>query len=178
MSRRPGFALLAALLFATASPALTVVEGVDFSDSSATPTAIGTLDLGVNTVSGTLDSTLLAGDDADNFRFVVDPGMLVTSVLVSISGYGQTGDPDGVARDLATNVSDFAIAGNGLSPELLLTPFGAGSFDFQVLDTTGGGLLNNLSLSYTVTMVAVPEPATAVLLAAALLGLGAARRSR
>jgi hypothetical protein len=96
-----GFALAAAL---TASPAaaISVSETTDFSGDNNSPTFVGALTPGENSIIGSLSATcdiagaggrcsFFSGDDADALSFLIPDGWFLTAALATISNLTTSG---------------------------------------------------------------------------------------
>jgi len=104
-------AALGLTFVASTVQAVTISETTDFSDSTGSPTALGTLDLGLNSISGTVNQfcdrvtgscSIVLGDDTDAFSVDIAPGTHLTDVVLNVLRI-QGGDlnVDGSLFDLA-----------------------------------------------------------------------------
>ena len=134
--------------------------------------------VGANTFTGTLPVSL-GTTDLDAFR-VSNPSLLgITSISISITNYVGTTDPTrdvGNFQILSPNFGRENIIGDGfytlattLNDSSQLTIGIAAPYDPQNLE--------NGSMNYQVTINAVPEPSSSVLMATLAL-VGALRRKR
>lgn len=164
---------------------LAATETLDYSNASGAPTAVGMLDVGVNTVSGTVPPFPPGGPtgafDLDYFSVILPGGMSITAMdlvvslysnlvastsnvqLLSPSSGNETFDANGTV-----SISPFAISGSpvgfGIIPGLQQKP----TFPFNITSTDG--------FKYTLNITVVPEPGSAGLLALGLVGTALARR--
>jgi hypothetical protein len=122
-----GFALAAALTAAPAA-AISVSETTDFSGNINSPTFVGALTPGGNSITGSLSATcefagaggrcgFFSGDDADALSFLIPDGWFLTGALATISNLTTSGSgtPEAVGLPFS-----------GLDP---FSTFSAGSFD-------------------------------------------------
>ena len=191
-------ACLAALPAAPGALALTadeasVAPGGDFSNGSgATSTLIGSLDAGINTVSGRISGECTAetggprcttGDVQDSLRFVIDPGFTLTGIDVLV-GAGTA--PAGfdvqfsiVDRAISLFAIDLVAAPVSGSDVLTFAPLGPSTYNFNVVARSAsepGPFDVPWSAEFTVegpAGAAVPTPAAAPLLLLGLAALGA-----
>lgn len=176
-------------LYATRAHALTVTEagfGGDFSNSVGSLTPIGTLDLGVNMVSGNLFSIQ---DPSDAFRFDVLAGHQITAIDLTVTNHvdSNTGGPTGISIGAASllpgPIQDSALMpGNGT---VSLSSFGpAPGPATYFISVRHDGNLPNASSDWKVNITVasaprvVPLPAAAWMGLAMLGGLGVARKLR
>ncbi|MEO0588007.1 MAG: PEP-CTERM sorting domain-containing protein [Planctomycetota bacterium] len=167
----PAFA--AAFVASTASAALVYDEGVsgDLSNAEATPTDIGTLSLGSNTVTASVFGR-------DNFRFALPAGTAIGSIILDAFSDAVT----------PTNTTAFELASGTemVSPAPITGIMGASFITNDVIFGQPDLGDSNYSIQFvefgtestlTIDIVVVPEPASL-----ALLGLGGlaalARRRR
>lgn len=157
----------------------------DFSDNGGTPTALGQLFVGTNTISGTTGS-----NDRDHVTFSVGANEQITSFVITefteagghffglANGTTAPGAGSGflIADLISSNETPFQVLGAGGGqfggsgvPALL----GAGDYTVLFNETAG------VSPDYTAEIVvsAIPEPGSLAILSAGL-GLIAFRRRR
>lgn len=194
--RRFLMALVAAIVCASTAQAVTVTESTDFKGVGARPTMIGTLDVGVNSVSGSIDGICYAmghstcnfflADDGDLFTFDIAAGTQLTAASLTISGLSTTGSA--TPSIVVNTIGDLTSLGN--SPN--------GTFDLLAgAPVTGTQVIKlfpelskgyrffdifkaNWSVALTVEAIpsAVPLPAGLPLLLAGIGGLAALRRRK
>lgn len=150
-------------------------------------------DLGVNTIAGSISYHLTAPTDFDLFRFVIPDGAELTAWTV------KTEPVAGVGRDLGRQLNlvvfngpflgfdAFPLDFSEVTLDLFLHVLPLGPGTYVVGDFTTGGAIGgpgddqdnhvwNYTFSFTVSAVAVPEPASIALLGAGLAGLAFVRR--
>ena len=178
---------------AVPAAAVTVTEPPDLSDGLVGASSIGTLDLGLNTVTGEirgdcedLGTGILCntdavdlGDTQDSFLFSIGPDELLTTV--SAIGFGDHPEDANyyvaitdaaLTTVLAFDIYDFNDGGT------FYAGLEEGTYGFAIFGGTAseeGGF--RLRYDLELTVAAVPLPATAPLLLAGL-GLVAASRRR
>jgi hypothetical protein len=176
-------------MFASTSQAspITYVEIEDTAGNASTsPTLVGALDIGVNTISGWVtnaDPSL-----SDGYLFTLGAGLVINDVRIIM---GATGS--GAIRQIAlrqdssnyltgTLIDELFASGTGLSagglgvfPGTPLSSIG----QYFIGNGGGGGLAGtDLSYTYQLTVASAPEPTTLTLLALSVLGLGYSRRKQ
>jgi len=67
---------------AQAAP-IDVTEGADFGNTNSSTTTLGTLDIGVNTVAGSVDR--LASDNFDFWNAELPAGLEITAIEINVS---------------------------------------------------------------------------------------------
>jgi PEP-CTERM motif len=193
MKTTTALALAAASLSAQA---LTFVETTDLPDAgSFFPgffVSAGTLDLGANTVSGTISAPactipsgrafcFLSGDTQDSFLFTVAPNTFVQTVGVTLNnvvGPGIRITPQLTSQSNAVFVNTVLTANNGSFPNLQMSTIPAGTYLMSIYfqpDLVGGSA-RSVPYSVAFNVSAVPEPATALLLAGGAMALWLRRR--
>jgi hypothetical protein len=85
LGRASCLAVVATILLPTAGLALDYQEPPDLNGNLNFPTDLGTLSLGANTVSGSIDSGDFIPDSDDAFSYVVSDGQLLVDITVEIS---------------------------------------------------------------------------------------------
>ena len=181
-----------ALGLATSASALTFTESSDFSNVGViTLPSLGTLDTGLNEVSGTLNGSCdSAGeicfggpDRQDSFVVTVGAGTQLTDVNIVTEGGGPLGLTYG---SNLRGPDSLVVADNGVAPLNSPTNYngltlGPGDYLFSIFslnsDETGSfDFFWRASFSVESTMSPVPLPAGAPLLLAGLGALAIARR--
>ena len=164
----------------SAQAALTVVEGVDFSNSRFTPTIIpSVLGTGDNVISGTLPGSSTI-PDLDIFRVDNPDGLAITAITIHFSSF-EPGSPfrPATVNLLAPNSGTITAGGNGtfLLPAVISNPANL-TLELIGPGQPGSEFISAGSANYTVTISAIPEPAVTVFLGAAGMALlvGRARR--
>ncbi len=166
------------------------VEGVvELDNNPNTPTGLGALDVGVNTVHGTVacqgqGTGCHFSDDRDAFEVTLSSSLKITSVTLSVTNF-QGENFSGNARDfLLILFGTTPFTADGLVSLFSGNASGPGSF---VFDTFGSAIdpqvdvVGSFSYTWSLTVaraeqVPVPVPATLLLLASAVMGMGALRR--
>jgi hypothetical protein len=173
---------------------ISYTEPPDLSNTG-TPTPLGSLDIGNNTVAGSISSDckqdtsgapICTGDDKDYFSVTLPSGYQITSVTGNVSNYSSSGTGvDGVFYAPAFS-SAVLFTGNGLVSIYSGALAGPGTFDLQTnadADIQSVTFPNSVSYNYVYTITVarqattnVPEPATLALLGVGIAGIGFARR--
>jgi len=194
------FSMLCALVLgATSAQAVVIVETTDFNNASSFfPFAsnIGTLDVGSNSVSGTLAGTCepfdcnpasgVAQDNQDSFLFTIDAGAkLVTgNILASFVTSIPFMTYSISIRSMVSTIfqENYAVGTGG--DFLVSVPDGieAGTYSLSVFGQSGGPLAGTYALEYDLSLgvaaVSVPMPAGLPLVLSGLVCLGVMFRVR
>lgn len=190
---------LALTLGAGSAQAFTISESTDFPGSVdfVGGTNLGTLDVGTNTVSGSMvgscedDFTggIVCGPDLQD-SFLVDVGVgtqldsLILSTLVSFGPEGFIVDFEFDDEGGSLGIQEGTPPEGFSSPNLALAPIGPGTYAVSLIIGTDVFDFGDYEYSYDVefivsstsTTMDMPEPLTLGLFAVGLAGLGAARR--
>ena len=176
---------------------LVFVESTDLSNTNTGGPTIGTLDLGLNTVSGSISALpppdRLSSDYADFWEVDVSPGQQITGIDIVLTG---------VSGPLRAFASDVVIGGGGTATVAAFTqqftsgayaltttpaglfrtgayPFPSGHYYFGTLALFSSAPTNySYEWRITVTRAAVAEPAAVALAALGVLGVAFARTRR
>jgi hypothetical protein len=173
-------------------------DHLDAVGGAAVPGPLFALDVGSNTVVGrTSYGVATADQDFDFFRVAIPTGRTLTTVRLRWFAFSSDGalataafGPFVLAGEAGARSAsdtarlDFLRAGTGSRDVWTADlPLGAGTYDLAYVIGIGrdeGASGSRWSVGYewtfTVAAAAVPEPATAALLALGLLGAGVARR--
>jgi PEP-CTERM motif len=171
---------------------LNITETTDFQNSSPGP-IIGTFDVGLNTVSGSVNGAFLGlvGDFQDSFTLILPAGLAVTSAEVVVTNFtygdgaaissngevffppfvGITGDGTYVFSGDSSNFSVGSLNISVLSPEST-NANNPGPTPPSPSELVAGGF--NYTLEYQVA--AVPEPSATVLIGIGLCAIFIKRR--
>jgi PEP-CTERM motif-containing protein len=180
--------LMTAFVTPAAATPISYSESVSGDLVAALPApTVFTLDVGVNTVSGT--THLLPDVDGDSFAFSVPVGMVVTNVSFAfVRTRGGTAGQIGFVLDNGNTIFVPPVLAQqlvdlfGASPVVMFAsglPLSAGTYGITTssVSEAGGGWTADYTWSLTVapTATSVPEPASVALLGSVLLGAGARR---
>ena len=149
----------------------------DLPSAGATPTSLGILAPGTNTVSGSLDFS--AGDDIDFMTFTIPSGLPLTTLAFKVlegAGIGWDIYGEGSPGSLLATpfFSSFSF---GPGPVSLFSPTGlsslaSGFYGILLADIFKAGAFS-YELVFNESAAVVPLPAALPLLFSGLLGLGA-----
>jgi hypothetical protein len=172
---RTSLATLAALLLAlpAAGLPLNATEGaVDFPDINSQTRDMGTLDIGVNKVTGSMTGT--AGDTADFWDAALPVGMEITSIeilVTNLSGslWRAIAEDELVSSGRSTVGAWLTTSASGLQS----VPATQGAFPFQAAQyhfATVSFDVSDFDYEWRVHVASVPEPGTLALIALGLSG--------
>ncbi|MBT2970407.1 MAG: VPLPA-CTERM sorting domain-containing protein [Candidatus Thiodiazotropha sp. (ex Ctena orbiculata)] len=175
------------LILAGNAQAISVTEGADFPGSisfAASAYTVGSLEIGMNTISGYLSGECVADtyncnmslgtDSQDSFLLEVGNGALIDSLFVTTSNVvGPTGFTSSFnLRDASTDHISESLFANVTSDNLVDTFLGPGIYGLSMIgqhaDDSGP---YSLDWSIEVNMSVVPIPAALWLFATGLLAL-------
>jgi hypothetical protein len=184
-----GTTMMSTQAFATL---ISYTEPADLTGNLAIPDNLGSVDLGLNTVSGSIsmDCTIFCSisDEGDAFEFVVGGGLTISTIELVITNYASTDGASARVRNFSGGTSVNFFSGNTTFANLVNVAggLGAGTYDLQVFGLsdliidpfpTEVGTVS-FDWVFNITTTSVPEPSTLGLLGLGLLGLGIARRKR
>lgn len=166
---------------------ITYTEGVDLGDEVSVITDLGALDIGTNTVSG---SIVRPGDTLDHWSATLAAGLQITSITLDLT-YGATCTSSffGATRNLRFDGGLIANTGFTCDSGLATDPFGSlafpltspGEYSFLLGNiNTGSPFLSVTSYTWAVEVAAisVPETATIAVFGFGVAGLSFAARRR
>jgi hypothetical protein len=165
-----GTIIAAGVFTMKAEATLVYTESTDFSNNLGSPTSIpGSLEPGLNTISGSLPDDFGEFADGDVFSVSNMNGYSVDSITVDISEFiGTTTDPDnslGILRLEDPGFSQSAVWGNGqYALTVSETDADASEFLFRFGGPEDFENEEAGSMNYVVSMDVVPEPASVMLL--------------
>lgn len=184
---------ISSVVIASSSHAATISETTDFTPNLAIPFNIGTLDIGTNTISGSLAATCVdfdvnpfvgdscsfaAFDAADAFEFVIPTGSELTSATLTITNLVDVM----VFGTSFTSLRDLGAVGEGVV-DILDGSNLTGTQDYRINLVGFASLGASGSASWQVDLAvapisAVPLPAGLPLLLAGVGAFGLVRRKR
>ncbi|WP_439578655.1 PEP-CTERM sorting domain-containing protein [Elioraea sp.] len=170
---------------------ITYTEPPDLSGLPLSPTELGALGVGVNSVTGSISCSgrgCGSGDPVDSFRVQLAAGLAITDISITVTGFTATGGVEGGigaigSLDAATGNFDLVFSGD-LGPTSVFAGAAAGPGDLTLATGLRAFVTGEMSYNYviaiTVASIAqpIPEPATLALFGAGLLGLAITRRRR
>ena len=161
-----------------ADAAVLYVEGADLSNSLATPTVLGPLTIGSNTVNGAVAGPF----DADNAQFVVPVGHLLDKLLL-VSCVSACFSTNVGIKIAVRNVSDAVLFLLDLRPPSVSPPLpldvldgnslAPGTYKLTIDDSSSFASAGNRPYGLDLQLAAVPIPAALPLLFSGLFALGA-----
>jgi hypothetical protein len=165
-----------------ANAAITFTETSDFSGNLGSPFIIpDPLGLGANTITGSLPIDFVGMEDADVFHANNPNGFTVSSITVDILNFVGTttnpGDGGGALRLEDPGFDQKYVLGSGQF-SLVPSPSNASVFEFRFFGPSDFFNSEAGSMDYLVTLNAVPEPSSVLLLVLGALGLVTARLKR
>jgi hypothetical protein len=142
---------------------------------------VGTLDVGVNRIYGSLLTQWNFYPDSDRIRVELPAGLLITSIELSVSSFSNEGDGSSGIGLVSPNSGGESFDGVGtvdvdpftISSSPIVFWLEAG-VDFEPVPPI---YFDNADYTLSVT-VDIPEPATITTLALGLIGMAAIRRRR
>lgn len=164
--------ILAFMLSFSSNPvsALIIVESTDFSNSFASPTDLGNFDLGINTITGSIEST----EVTDAWFANLITGHKITDIEIIFSN-----------QNITTGFVTAAVQGGGLFENRSTDGFLLGSdlpIDFSLdifttgLTTGSSGIGSTYDYEWKITVTsAIPEPTIIALFGVGLAGFGFVR---
>ena len=153
------FATLAALggvfilsLCSASAAVLSIVESADFSNNSPTESPLGTLGIGINTISGSVSrtcspsitfgcGTTIGDDSSDRFMVDVAPGTEIISVLLTITDFSNPGSFIAFVTSIGT------VGGSNSTLNSISSPTAFSDVDFL----SGASSLEALLLNFTLS---------------------------
>ena len=193
-------ALASALCAGQAAFAAVYSEPPDAGEGFGAARYLGALSAGTHTISGSVACTTESVDDffhcgsdedfRDLFRYDIEPGSVLTGFEIDISNFVSS-NPLNIVQYQLLKGGEFtsnrifvdSASQDEQTGNLLSTEQGADFYFFAVQVGNSPFETNSISLDYTAAVTvdgptppAIPLPASALLLAAALGGLGVLRR--
>lgn len=150
------------------------VQG-DIVDNFPTPAAIPALVEGTNYLAGEVELHPFAENayvgDSDYFAITIPEGFYLQSINLNSDGllYIGFGDPVYTETDVEWTHLLLSPANGDLLTQMGLSPLPAGSYGMYIMNNDTANAPT--TAHYNLTMAAVPEPSTLVLVAGAIVGI-------
>ncbi len=167
-----------------AQAGMVYTEATDLSNDFLTPTALGSLDLGVNTISGNINA-VVGGlqDNRDWFSVTVDPGHEILGIDLTVSNHvdshmGGTVWKSWLYRVSSGDYLDYVVGPGNESTSFAPATFPLGADSYMLGFYHNGSIPNaNSDWQFDITVAQVPVPG-AFLLGSIGLGLAGWRLKR
>lgn len=158
-------------------------EGVDLNN-----TALGALDVGINSVTGGVCLGANCNDGGDDFTVALSTGLVISSITFEVTNFNSVTNMQGGVGDTFLLLSHRSFTGNGFKDVFKQQVSGANtltlSTGIQFADPSLGAPEGSYSYRWSFTVEReqspgqVPEPMTLSMVGAGLAALGLSRRRR